>query len=162
MRTKRKTVYSEVRTTLDEQGSVVEQQKTQVIQFPSEPPFIKIYISDLTRILGLPLGVQSLLTALISKMDYENVITLTSRKKQEIAAKVNIKIQTFDNYLLKMVESGILRRIGRGEYQANPEYFSRGEWSEIYRRREDWQLTITYKPNGDRIVQAHRSHSDNP
>lgn len=87
-------------------------------------------------------------------MDYENMITLTSRSKKEIAERVGIKMQTFDNYLRKLVDAEIFKRIGRGEYKVNPNLFARGDWTDISRQRDEWMLTITYKANGTRQIEG--------
>lgn len=82
------------------------------------------------------------------------MITLTSRSKKEIAERVGIKTQTFDNYLRKLVDAEIFKRIGRGEYQVNPTLFARGDWTDISRQRDEWMLTITYKVNGTRKIEG--------
>ena len=87
-------------------------------------------------------------------MDYENMITLTSRSKKEIAERIGIKIQTFDNYLKKLTEVDILRRVARGEYKVNPNIFARGEWMKITKRREEWEMIVTYKQDGTRNIKG--------
>ena len=151
---RKKIRYQETTKLVDEDGNIKQQQHTNIIQFPNEPPFIKLYIEDLTAILKLPNGTKDLLYSLLMKMDYENMITLTSRSKREIAERVGIKIQTFDNYLRKLVDAGIFKRIGRGEYKVNPNLFARGDWTNISRQRDEWMLTITYKANGTRKIEG--------
>ncbi|MDJ0903291.1 MAG: replication/maintenance protein RepL [Xenococcus sp. MO_188.B8] len=146
--------YRETTQVVDENGMIKQEQQINVIQFPNEPPFIKLYIEDLTAILKLPKGTKDLLYSLLMKMDYENIVTLTSRSKKEIAERVNIKIQTFDNYLRKLVDAGIFKRIGRGEYKVNPNLFARGDWGNISRQRDEWMLTITYESNGTRKIEG--------
>ena len=151
---RKKICYQETTTVTNEDGTIKQHQQTNIIQFPKEPPFIKLYIEDLTAILKLPSGTKDLLYSLLMKMDYENMITLTSRSKKEIASRVGIKIQTFDNYLRKLVDAKIFKRIGRGEYQVNPTLFARGDWTDISRQRDEWMLTITYKANGTRKIEG--------
>ena len=151
---RRKIRYQETTKLVDEDGNIKQEQHKNIIQFPNEPPFIKLYIEDLTAILKLPNGTKDLLYSLLMKMDYENMITLTSRSKREIAERVSIKVQTFDNYLRKLVDAGILKRIGRGEYKVNPNLFARGDWADISRQRDEWMLTITYRVNGTRKIEG--------
>ncbi len=153
--------YVENNTLIDSDGCITEHERTKVIQFPTEPPFIKLYISDLTAILGLPNGAKDLLHALLMKMDYENMITLTSRSKKEIAERIGIKIQTFDNYLKKLTEVDVLRRIARGEYKVNPNIFARGDWVKITKHREEWEMIVTYKPDGTRNIKGQAVKSNN-
>ena len=151
---RKKIRYQETTKLVDEDGNIKQEQHTNIIQFPNEPPFIKLYIEDLTAIFKLPNGTKDLLYSLLMKMDYENMITLTSRSKREIAERVGIKVQTFDNYLRKLVDAGIFKRIGRGEYKVNPNLFARGDWADISRQRDEWMLTITYKANGTRKIEG--------
>ena len=149
----KKIFYLETARKITEEGTVKEEESLRIARLPQEPPFIKMYVEDLTAILKLPAGTKDLLYCLLMKMDYENVITLTSRSKKEIASKVGLKIQTFDNYLKKLVESGIFVRFARGEYKVNPKFFARGEWNKVIRQRNEWwRLTITYKENGEREI----------
>jgi len=150
----KKIVYAEVRTAVDDKGVVTEQTSTKVIQFPSEPPFIKLYVSDLTAVLGLPSGAKDLLYALFLKMDFENVILLNAKRKRDIAESVGIKVQTLDNYLQKILDAGLITRISRGEYKVNPNYASRGDWAEVVKKRQEWEMIFTYKLDGTRTIEG--------
>lgn len=152
--------FQETTQVVDENGMVKQKQQTNVVQFPNEPPFIKLYIEDLTAILKLPNGTKDLLYSLLMKMDYENIVTLTSRSKKEIAERVGIKIQTFDNYLRKLVDAEVFKRIGRGEYKVNPNLFARGDWGNISRQRDEWTLKITYTSNGTRRIEGKAVKAD--
>ena len=152
--------FQETTQVVDENGMVKQKQQTNVVQFPNEPPFIKLYIEDLTAILKLPNGTKDLLYSLLMKMDYENIVTLTSRSKKEIASRVGIKIQTFDNYLRKLVDAEVFKRIGRGEYKVNPNLFAREDWGNISRQRDEWMLKITYTSNGTRKIEGKTIKAD--
>ena len=152
--------FQETTQVVDENGMVKQKQQTNLVQFPNEPPFIKLYIEDLTAILKLPNGTKDLLYSLLMKMDYENIVTLTSRSKKEIAERVGIKIQTFDNYLRKLVDAEVFKRIGRGEYKVNPNLFARGDWGNISRQRDEWMLKITYTSNGTRRIEGKAVKAD--
>ena len=149
----KKLYYLETTKSVNQDGVVKEEDSLRILRVPQEPPYVKMYMEDLTAIMRLPSGTKDLLHHLLVKMDYENMITLTTRSKKEIAERVGIKIQTFDNYLKKIVESGIFLRVGRGEYKVNPNLFARGEWNKISKQRDEWwKLTITYKFNGEREI----------
>ena len=157
---RKKIRFQETTQVVDENGMVKQKQQTNLVQFPNEPPFIKLYIEDLTAILKLPNGTKDLLYSLLMKMDYENIVTLTSRSKKEIAERVGIKIQTFDNYLRKLVDAEVFKRIGRGEYKVNPNLFARGDWGNISRQRDEWMLKITYTSNGTRRIEGKAVKAD--
>lgn len=159
MERKERVIYSEMtRTVNHETGVVNEEEQRKVIKLPQEPPYVKMYIEDLAAVLNLPIGVRGLLYALVQRIDYDGIITLGSTSKKRIAERLKIKIGTFDNYLTKLVKSGVLKRIGRGEFEVNPHLFARGDWAEVRRRRDNFgktfRMTITYSPNGKRKIEG--------
>lgn len=128
---------------------------TKIVQFriPSEPPYVKLYIDDLSRLMDLKGHHKEMLLELIRKMDYENIITLTPSARSRLALRLKIKEQTFRNYLNDLIKSDVLRRIGHNEFMANPDLFARGEWQSIYERRQAFSMTITYQ-NGKRSIKT--------
>lgn len=147
-----KIVQLETTTILNTDGEISKKEDSRVLQFPSEPPFFKTYAEDITLLMGLPVGIKAVLSGLLAKMDYENIITLSTRAKKEIAEKSNITVGTLDNYLVSLTKAAILKRIGRSEYEVNPNYFARGQWVETIKKRQNWELVITYdSKTGERI-----------
>jgi Firmicute plasmid replication protein (RepL) len=157
---KRKAVLQETKVIVNNEGEVLKLQRLKVIQFPSEPPFFKVYIADLTAVLGLPAAVKTVLYPLLMNMNYKNMIVLTTRLKKEIAQEAGVKPSTLDNHLCLLTKAGILTRIARSEYLVNPNYFTRGDWAETIKKREEWEMIVTYKHNGDRIVKGQRVKAD--
>ena len=159
MERKERVVYSEMtRTVNHETGVVNEEEHRKVVKLPQEPPYVKMYIEDLAAVLNLPIGVRGLLYALVQRIDYDGIITLGSTSKKKIAERLKITVGTFDNYLTKLVKAGVLKRIGRGEFEVNPHLFARGDWAEVRRRRDNFgktfRMTITYSPGGKRKIEG--------
>lgn len=123
-----------------------------------EPVCAKIYIDDLASILELPAGIRGLLFELTQRINYNGIILLRRTIKNEIAEKLKITIGTFDNYLTKLVKVGILKRVGRGKFEANPYLFIRQDWAEINSRYENLEIslrmTITYLASGERRIEG--------
>jgi hypothetical protein len=59
------------------------------------------------------------------------LIVLNTFVKEDIIERLEIKMNTLDHALSKLVKSGIIKRIGTGTYQGNPHMFGRGEWADI-------------------------------
>ena len=139
-------VYNEINKHIDfSTGEITTEESKNVIRLPKEPPYVKMYIDDLAKILELTSGCRSLLYFLIKKMDYEGIITLTKSSRERLAQQVGVKETAVRNQITKLCQKGILRRVGTGEFEANPNLFARGDWSEIYKRRRDFKLVITYE-----------------
>ena len=138
-------VYSETRSEIDfETGKITKEKSTNVVRIPREPPYIKLYIDDLAKLLELTSGCRSLLYGLVKKMDYEGIITLTKSSRERLAEQIGVKEKAVRNQITTLCKKGILRRIGTGEYEANPHLFAKGDWAEINKRRKKFKLTINY------------------
>lgn len=135
-------------------GEILNESKVVQFRIPSEPPYVKLYIDDLGRLMDLKSHHKEMLLELIRKMDYENIITLTPSARSRIAERLKIKEQTFKNYLGELVKSDVLRRLAHNEFMANPDLFGRGEWQAIYERRQAFSMTVTYHLNGKRTIKT--------
>jgi Firmicute plasmid replication protein (RepL) len=138
-------------------GLITEEQKDYNNLFP-EPPYVKIYIDDLAALLELPIGIRGLLYELAQTINNNGILILKRTMKNEIANKLDITIGTFDNYLTKLVQAGVLKRIGRGKFEVNPNLFAPGEWNELADRpnrlETNFKMTITYLSTGQRKIEG--------
>jgi Firmicute plasmid replication protein (RepL). len=139
-------VYNETKKEINfSTGEIKTEEITNVVKIPKEPPYVKMYIDDLAKILELTSGCRSLLYFLIKKMDYEGIITLTKSSRDRLAEQIGVKETAVRNQITQLCQKGILRRIGTGEFEANPNLFARGDWSDIHKRRKCFKLTINYE-----------------
>lgn len=154
-RSSAKVVQLSTRETMDhDTGVLVRSEHEQVLRFPPEPEFIKLYLADLSALLDVPPGPQGVLMALVKKLDYEGVITLSPASRERIANLLGIKIHTLANYITLLCEKQILRRTGRGEYEMNPHLMARGSWADILKRRASFELVVTYRSDGTRTIRG--------
>lgn len=109
----------------------------------SEPPFIKLYFSDIAKLEDLPKGHDALLYELFKRTTYDNLVILNAVVKNMIASAINVKPRTIDKYLTTLVDREILFRAGRGTYVFNPNIAARGKWKEVKKLR----LSIEYSVN---------------
>jgi len=129
-------------------GEVVKDSTTQVIQFPQEPPYIKMYIKDLCAVKGVSDSDQSLLRHLLVRLDYEGFVALTSRSRASISKSLDIKPKTLRNRLNRLVKANLIKNVSVNEYQVNPNYFARGNWKSICEQRKEYELKVTYSDKG--------------
>lgn len=140
------------RTTVDTDGVVQEEEYTKVTRLPQEPPYVKLYLEDIAKLMDVPEGPRAVLLALVRKLDFEGIISLTPAARERLCAQLNIKVTTFNNYLVVLCQREILKRLGRGEYEMNPNILARGDWIEIQKRRTAFKLTVTYRPDGTKEI----------
>jgi predicted transcriptional regulator len=125
-------------------------------RIPNEPPYIKLYTTDLSNLFKLPAGTTSVLICFVTIANYQGVIALNKYLKDSIAERMNAKPakngkpsnSVVNKAITELLNKGIISRIGSSTYQLNPNYFARGRWRDIYEKRRDFKMTITYKNNG--------------
>jgi hypothetical protein len=150
-----KIVQLEQKTEVDyETGQVTKQTNSKVINLPQEPPYVKMYIDDVGKLLDVPPGPRMVLYQLVRKLDYEGFISLTPAARERIAKACDISVRTMSNYLTMLSASGILRHAGRGEYEMNPNLFAKGDWKDIAKRRQDFELSIQYRSDGSKVLKG--------
>jgi hypothetical protein len=118
----------------------------------AEPSFVKMYIEDLARILGLQAGHQEILMYVAASVDYQGIVSLAIGRKARIAATIGCSVKSVDNAIGEYVKHGVLARIGRGEYELDPKLFAKGEWRNIRERRSSFKTTITYSATAGRKI----------
>lgn len=147
-------VMTSTRTTHVDQstGEILSTEEVNVVRIPREPPYVKMYIDDLARVVGLSAGAQSVLYELASRIDYEGIVTITKGTRDRIAERTGLKETTIRNRITDLTSAGIMKKLGYCEYEMNPCLFAKGDWSDIYKRRNGFKLEIKYSPNGERII----------
>lgn len=145
--------FESIHRTTDLNGVVVAETRNvfEIKKLPGEPPFIKMYIDDLSRLYELQAGQHQILHCIIAGVDYAGIVSVTGARKARIAEMLNISSRSIDNALTEYVRSGILIRIGRGEYELDPKLFAKGQWRDICERRKEFQAKITYSKSGRKI-----------
>ena len=135
-------------------GELLVTRKTKHFRSIPEPSFIKMYIEDVSKLNSLSNTAKNLLFSMVNRVGYDSVITLHLQAKREMCSEMGIKsTQTIENTLKHLVDAGMIKRVCRGSYMLNPEYFAKGQWSDIKKIREAYQvvLTVTYDKHGKKI-----------
>ncbi|MEI7796908.1 MAG: hypothetical protein WCI06_09780 [Methylococcaceae bacterium] len=125
-------------------------------KLPSEPPYVKLYTTDLGNLFKLPVGTTGVLMCIASMVDYQGVVVLNGYFKESVARRLNSKlskngkpsISVVNKAITELLAKGIIDRIGSSTYQLNPNLFARGKWRDIYEQRKAFKVTITYTDDG--------------
>ncbi|EFD0040473.1 TPA: hypothetical protein ACHJUL_004720 [Escherichia coli] len=136
-------------TIVDEDGIQKLHTSRESFTIPAEPPYVKLYLADIGAIHGLSKSQSDVLFQLAMLIGWDGIVSVSkTRFEKTIKPRVGIEYQSFKNIVAKLVEKGIFLRSGRGELEANPFIFARGDWPSIYERRKSIELTITYDVQG--------------
>ncbi len=130
---KQKNVVKEVSTvTIDgATGEVTEIQKVQSYSIEQEPPFVKLYLSDIVRLKELPPATSTVLHAILQVMNYQSKVMLMGFIKKEMCENLGMSMNTLNKAIDNLHKSGILIRIATGYYVVDPELFGKGSWKDI-------------------------------
>lgn len=149
----RLTQCTENQITNMETGEIVSSESSKTFYVPKEPSYIKFYIEDLGHIHGLSKSESDVLFALAKMIGWDGIVSVSkTRFERSVQPEVNVQYQTFKNIIKKLVDKGIFVRAGRGELEANPYLFARGEWAEVYKRRKTINLNIKYSSEDGRRI----------
>jgi hypothetical protein len=148
---KKKIITSDTKQIINhETGEIIESESLKSYVIEKEPDFIKMYISDISRLKELPKGMTPILVSLIRNMNYNNVIVAYMPIKKMACRELGISV----NYLNKAIDAfykkGILIRLAKGIYMADPELFAKGTWTDI----RELRLVIEYNQNGTKQLKS--------
>jgi len=133
-------------------GEVVEDVQTNVVSFPKEPPYVKMYVADLCSLFGVADSDQALLRHLLVRLDYEGFVIVTTRVRASISRALSISPKTLQNRLSRLVQADLIWLVCRNEYKVNPHYFARGDWKSVYEQRKAYKMEITYGEHGRTVT----------
>ena len=150
-----KTIYQSVEHRIEHAtGEVKETVSNSIVQLPPEPPYYKRYIHDLCALKDIPKALDDTLEALLTKLDYDGYITLSSRFRDKICTSLKITRGTLRNRISELVKTELILKEpnSKNEYLVNPSFFARGAWRDIYEQKKDFEMKIRYKSNGTREI----------
>ena len=152
----RKIVKTELEqvTSVNEDGVILGEEykiknTTQIVG--TEPPYIKVYLQDLSRINDLGKYDNSVLHEIFKLTQYNtNLVTLNKYFREQICQALNTTDATVRNTISKLSKKGILIKKGTGVYMLNPNLFGNGTWENI----KGLRMTIEYTEQGRTVSVA--------
>jgi len=126
-------------------GEITEEETLNVIKLPKEEDYVKIYIKHINYLNNLPNGIDTIIYALLKRINYDNEIYINNHLKKKIAEEIGLKVSTINMYITKLVNNDILIRIDRGVYILNPIFYGKGKWKDILELRKKLEITIEYQ-----------------
>ena len=134
-------------------GEILSQHKKviELTKLEPEPDYVKMYVSDLSKLVGLKEGHGRILPFIAASVGYDGFISLAGGRKARIALSAGCSLKSVNNAITEYVKAGILLRAGRAEYELNPMLFAKGEWRNIRERRSSFTAKINYSSAGRSI-----------
>lgn len=134
-------------------GEILSQNKKviELTKLEPEPDYVKMYVSDLSKLVGLKEGHGRILPFIAASVGYDGFISLAGGRKARIALTAGCSVKSVNNAITEYVKAGILIRAGRAEYELNPMLFAKGEWRNIRERRLSFTAKVTYSDAGRTI-----------
>lgn len=120
-------------------------------KLPTEPAYIKLYTDDLGNLYDLSPIAKNVLLKLMTMTDYDGEILLPNGKREQFATELKTTIGSVNNAITEILKSELISRKGgrnSGVYILNPTYMAKGKWKDIYKKRQSFKITITYKDKG--------------
>ena len=149
MEEKKKTenVIKDTQTVINTSGESVNVDQHLSIPVGDEPPYYKVYLQDLSNVLGLAPAEHMVWEVLCSNMSFNNIVVLIKPIKDMLVETTGKKYETIRAAIKSLVAKGLLMRQARAVYMVNPKYAARGKWQDIKALR----MTIDYNAQGRNI-----------
>jgi hypothetical protein len=142
---------SETKETVDyHTGEIISSVKTKTFSIDKEPEYIKLYIRDIGRLNNLSPGKDRVLYEVVRSMGYNNVVVAYKPIKKMMCANLDISMNYLNKCIDDFYKKGILLRIDRGVYLADPLLFGKGKWTDI----KNLRLVIEYDEKGKRTLKS--------
>ena len=149
MEEKKKTenVIKDTQTVINTSGEILNVEQHLSIPVGDEPPYYKVYLQDLSNVLGLAPAEHLVWEVLCSNMSFNNIVVLIKPIKDMLVETTGKKYETIRAAIKSLVAKGLLMRQARAVYMVNPKYAARGKWQDIKALR----MTIDYNAQGRNI-----------
>lgn len=128
-------------------GEILEHIQDLTIPVGEEPPYYKVYLQDLSNVMGLNPTERSVFEALCANMSFTNIVVLIKPIKEMLCEMAGRKYDTIKAAISSLTAKGMLIRKDRAVYLVNPKYAARGHWADIKALR----LTIEYNDSGRHV-----------
>lgn len=153
-----------VETVITGDGELVERHENYLIQWESEPNYIKLYLDTVLYLSDLPKGYNSILLGFLKYMTYSNpnnahggqIIYFNSAMKKDIAKELNVSIARVNQAISDFTKGKILERIDTGTYRVNPYLFGKGDWQDIAEIR----MKVVFNAEGKTVMSEIDKHSE--
>ena len=150
---KKKISYESSETIVDSNsGEIVTSKSITKAIVEREPDFVKLYLADIQRLKDLPKNTDKVLHLLLKSMSYKNIIPAYAPVKRLICKELGISMDTLNKAIDNLYKAGVLIRIERGIYMADPQLFGKGQWEDIRGLR----LVVEYGEDGKKMISGER------
>lgn len=167
-KTKKIVVKEHTERVIDADGVILEERSSKTRAVEKEPDFIKLYLQDITQMLGLAPAFQKVFISLAKHMGYTNMVVLIKAVKEQIALELGLSLNTVDAAIKTLKNNGLLLKYkdANGEEKkscwiVNPNIAAKGKWDDIRCLRLQIDYTLEGKsvkvitnPNGTHTIQS--------
>lgn len=140
MKTKKTLSQKKEIIVINEHGEITKTEMEYVFKAEreSEPAFVKLYLSQIQRLLLLKKGTLEILFELSTLTNYnKNTIILNSGIKKELVKKLQISEGTLNNAISELKKAEVITTVAGGVYLLDTTLIAKGQWSVIKKINKD-------------------------
>ncbi len=137
-------------------GEIMETEQSTTSVLPREPDFVKMYVNDIGKMFDLTKSDDKVLFCITKHMTFSNLVYLVMPVKKMIMAELKMPLNTLNDSIRNLSDSGIMQRQAHGVYLINPNLFAKGKWEDIVKIR----MAIEYSSSGKKItsIEVEKKH----
>jgi len=128
-------------------------------------PYYMTFYKDLALLQSVYNKQTLFLSEMISRMDGENIVQMTSYTRKAIidaiGAKSNDKLALARQYIKTLSKAGVISDIGDGAYMVIPRVFGFSSLTSLSNKKQERYIKIKYSPKGRQISVGESYSKDN-
>ena len=109
-----------------------------------EPDFIKMYINDVCAVKGVTALQTKIFYFMLQNMNYTNEVSYGKTSKDRFLKEHSTSNASFNNSIKGLIDSGLIGKLGKGEFLVNKKYAVKVPWSKV----EEIRCVTTYSKKG--------------
>lgn len=113
-----------------------------------EPDFIKMYINDICAVKGVTALQTKIFYFMLQNMNYENEVAYGKTSKERFLSEHGTSNASFNNSIKGLIDSGLIGKLGKGEFLVNKKYAVKVPFSKV----EEIRCVTTYSKEGKKEV----------
>jgi hypothetical protein len=106
-----------------------------------EPVFVKAYVEQISKVTGLTGAQHEVLSFLLTKMQFDNSVSLKHKVKAEFIKTGKVSLSSFSNCISALSKAGMIEIEGPSQYMISPQYFSKCDWGKTKGMIAQWTFT---------------------
>ena len=119
-------------------GEVVAEETDVTFYIDAETTYVKMYATAACVLGEVPIAERETLRLIAMRLDYDGKVFISKSIQTELCDALHVTPKTLSNRIAYLLKRGMLHRVRYKEYLVNPDYYARGDWTNVKKLKKDF------------------------